>query len=460
MAILDTTPGGVVLPLGTPLGTVLPDLHGTQSVSTGVGVVELAPSAPPRTDGPLISYQDVYETNATISAPIDKISRNAARVPIRLWRRPRDEEGVVQEVHDHAILDLLNEPAPGCGWVETTQWLFHPPLKHGNGLIGKIRGNGADKPPTELFPLDWRYISAYRYPAGRVALWVTTEGTQVRYLKPRELVHVAWDSGQGGLGQIGISPLRKLGAPIAVDDAALRHNFSQLANGVHSGVAFELPPGVDVTPELTKGLRDTLDALAGVDKAGGVPMLLGGAKLVAPGQQTAEEAQIIGVREQSREDVCMVYDTSPVALGLLKDASQRGNVAELLKDFFGNTMPPWFALGANAIKRQLIDVEPEWREERLFVTFDASEFTRGDPLAWAQAQEIEVRSGGITLDERRKANGRQPYRVPGSDEPILSDNNYHPLSQIVSGAVATAAQRASAVVRRAVGRDRQEETNA
>lgn len=449
MALFDLTPSGLMLPtgLGGPGRAAVP-------AAMPPGAVRIAPVTTSRTEGPLISYQEVYEQSAAVGAVVNKIAHNAVRVPVALYRRPAKRDGRRERVHDHRVLDLLEKPQPGSGDVDLKQWLLKPPLMHGNGLLGKYRADGPGTLPTELFPLDWRYLSALAYPGGRVVMWITTEGAQVHHLKPSEVVHVAWYGGSGAIGQIGVSPLQQLAASIAVDDAAQRHNYSQLAEAARPGGVFKLPPDAKATPEVIAELRGTLDYWSGVDKAGGTPILLGGAEWVIPGQQTAEEAQVLGVRRQSREDVCMVYDTSPTVIGLLENATQRGNVAELNKDFFGNTMPPWFALIAGAINRQLIDPEPEWRDERLFVAFDPSEFLRGDALQWAQAQEIRVRSGGLTLDERRIEDGEPPFEVPGSDEPILSDNNLHPLSQIFSGAATTAAQRATAAARRLTGRAR------
>jgi HK97 family phage portal protein len=419
-----TSLGGVLLPAGVSAPT------GSRQVVRSTNGVRRAPTgsrAPAQ--GPLVSYQEIYDTQPIVGAVVNKLTRHGARVPLRVLRRvPGGSRRRGEEVEwDHPLVQLLEQPAPRHGRMSLMQWLLFPLLLHGNALLLPWHAD-PDGPPTELFPLDWKFLAAWRDRGGFVKRWVTTELGEAVNLDVNQVIHLAWWSAAGASGQIGMSPLEQLGVTLRTDDSAQRHTYAQL-NGAHPAGAFELPEGVALTDDVIGALRDTLDTWEGVDAAGGVPILAQGAKW-NPFQPTAQEAALIEVRHLGQEEVCAVYDTSPTVIGLLRDASQRANVAEINRDFFGNTLAAPLELLAEIINVQLIPRYQPWVDEGLFVKPDPSEFLRGDPLQWAQSLNLRVAGGGLTLNERRDLDGEPRYTDPRADEPLIADNNMHPLSML------------------------------
>lgn len=427
---LDFTPGGVLLPSGIQVADVIPGLTGrTPAVRSGRGGVSTAArSARAPEVGPTISYQGIYDTQSVVAAVVNKIARNFARIPWIVERIDPQTLRYTRVEDDHDLVRLLERPAPGFGAMALKLWMAHGLLVEGNALILQHRAD-PDGPPTELYPLDWRHLTAYRPRGGMVDRWITNEAGTSQTLDRDEVLHFAWWSQSSAGGQIGLAPLEQLGTTLQTDDAAERHSYAVLAGGAHPSGAFKLPEGVELTDEVRGALRAVLDSWSGPDAAGGVPVMARGATWDTF-QQTAKDAALIETRHLNLERVCMVYDTSPTVIGILRDATQRGNVAELNRDFYGNTLGPPSALAAEAINVQVIGNYEPWREEGLRVRPDPSEFLRGDPKEWDEIVNGRIRNGRITLNGARALDGEEPYDDPKADEPLIADNNFHPLSQV------------------------------
>lgn len=428
VAFSDVTPGGLALPAGTRIADVLPAVAGRRPAVRGGRGVRTAPGSGRGTlEGPLISYQAIYDTTAVVAAVVNKIAHNFARVPWIVERRGAKRWERVPD--DHALVRLLEQPAPGLGPMALKLWLAFGLLIEGNAVIYQHRAV-TDGPPTELYPLDWRHLIAYRQAGGMVDRWISTELGASKVIDHSEVLHLAWWSQGGAAGQIGLAPLEQLGTTIQSDDAAERHSYAALANGPHWSGAFQLPHDVELTPAIAQDLRTVLDAWEGSpDTHGGTPILARGAEYKTF-QQTAKDAALIETRHANLERVCMVYDTSPTVIGILRAATQRGNVAELNRDFFGNTLTPPLALAAEAVNTQVIGAYEPWRAEGLRVRPDVSEFVRGDPAEWDRIINERIRNGRLPLNEAREMDGTEPYDDPKADEAMVADNNFHPLSQV------------------------------
>ena len=425
----EFTPGGVLLPSGVHIADVIPGLAGrAPATRSGRGGVMRAPrSGRGPQIGPTVSYQRIYDTVSTVGTVVNKIARNFARVPWIVERIDPQTDRYTRVPDDHEFVQLLERPAPGLGAMALKLWMAHGLLVEGNVVILLYRAD-PDGPPTELFPLDWRYLAAYRPTGGLVDRWITTEAGSSRSLDRSDVLHLAWWSQGGAGGQIGLSPLEQLGTTLQLDDAAELHSYAALAGGPNWRGAFELPPEVELTEEVATALRAVLDSWEGAD-ATGVPIMARGAKYQTY-LQTAKDAALIETRHLNLERVCMVYDTSPTVIGVLRDATQRGNVAELNRDFYGNTLGPPLALAAEAINVQVIGGYEPWRDEGLRVRPDVSEFVRGDPAEWDRIVNERIRNGRLTLNGARELDGEAPYEDKKANEPLIADNNFHPLSQV------------------------------
>jgi phage portal protein BeeE len=103
-------------------------------------------------------------------------------------------------------------------------------LIHGNAVVAKVRGPDRRPRRIMLWPLDWARMSAYGQVGGRIEWWSTTQFDNTeRFISVEDTIHFAWPGPDGG--EIGVSPLEKLGVTIRLEDAAQRHQTALFKNG-------------------------------------------------------------------------------------------------------------------------------------------------------------------------------------------------------------------------------------
>ena len=155
-----------------------------------------------------ISYADIYASQPAVGAVVNKLYRTIATLPLKVYQWPVGDRSVngkpahPEEVHDPAntLVALLNNPAPGYGAVSLKEWLALPYFVHGNSLVAKYRGNGALEAPTEIIPLDWRFIQAWARIGQPVLVWGTIQTGLLKWIAPRETIYTAWTSPAGSNG--------------------------------------------------------------------------------------------------------------------------------------------------------------------------------------------------------------------------------------------------------------------
>jgi HK97 family phage portal protein len=391
--------------------------------SNGADAIALAPNA----DGTqrVISYGDLYQGQPIVFALVNKLARHISTLPLKVYRRRPDGERERVTDPDHPLVRLLHRPTDRYSAVHLKQWLAMPLLVHGNAVIAKFRGNGPTEPPTELLPMDWRYLSAYAPRGGPIEAWVTHETDEWRALPATETIHAAWIA--TGQRDLGVSPLQALGTTIRLDDAARRYQTSNFQNASRPGGFITLPQDVTLSPEDKQALRAGVEAMhKGVDNHFRIALLTGGAQWQAA-SFTAQEAELIQTRMISREEACIAYDVAPPVIGDLTHGTY-SNVDAARQEFYRTTLRPWLTMLEETLHAHLIAPEAQW--DGLFVEFDMAEQLKGSPLEQAQALKLEVESGGLTLNERRQIMNRAPVEGDNADQLLVPVNNLAPADGI------------------------------
>lgn len=364
-----------------------------------------------------LSYSEIYETQPIVAAAVNKLVHQIATLPLKTYRRKGGGER--ERVRGEGPDTVLNRPAPRRSPTDLKQWIAWPMHVQGNGLLAKYRGEPGG-PPTELLPLDWRYISAYARPGGPVEVWETTQLGSAQRIAVEETVHFAWFVPGG----IGVSPLKQLGVTVRREDAAQRYQESSFANAARPGLAVVLPPDARADGDLRDEIREEVDVkYGGVDKAFRT-LVLGGGADVKPVTQTAVEVELSRTRQVSREEVGMVYDVPGPLIGDLTHGTY-SNVTELHRMLYKTILRPTLTMIEETIQAQLIDPEPDW--QGYFVEFDLGEQLKGDPLAVAQQIQTEISSGTLTPNEGRDIQNRARSTNPAADELYMPINNLRPL---------------------------------
>lgn len=370
--------------------------------------------------GGVISYQRLYETQPWVASAVNLLNLQSLRLPLKSYRML--DGGERERIRNEPLPELLNRPWPRCAAAQLKQKIIFGLAVHGNALFWKYR-RGQDT-PSQLIPLDWRYVVPHYTDdihAGPVAYWETTQTGEPRYLAPDDVVHFAFE---GGNGQIGVSPLQQLGVTLRTEDAAQRYQSASFDNGVRPATGYVVPGDVQMTAEERGELRQELKAQhEGVDNAFRIALLTGGGKLETY-SHTAVEAELIEQRKLNREEVAAVYHCPPPLIGIYDHATY-SNIESLLRSFFGMTLGPYATLIEETLGAQLITEELGW--ESLFVEFDFAEVLKGETLKEIVALQTAIASGFLTLNEARQVRNMSRSDLPGMDAFYLPMNNLQPV---------------------------------
>lgn len=432
-ALLD---GSSLLTTGTPTATYsspTPANSGTTIiVQPNGGRIELTEH---NSEARFMAYADAWASQAPVAAVIEKMRRRIAILPRKVYQHApgnrvvsmptvgskpaRTQKALPDEICDpgNSLCDLIWHPLPGYGEMSLAEWQYLSLFVNGGSLLAKYRGNGPLEVPTELLPLDWRFLQAWARMGQPVILWATVQTGQWKWLLPTEALFTSWTTVAGAHGAwLCTSPLEQLGVTVKIDEAAQRYAAAFFKNAARPSVVFTLPPEVPVAkvPELTARAEEKFnESYGGVDQAFR-SMVIGGGAAVQPWGATAAEAQMVETRQQDFRETCAVFDMPFDAMFGMQAATPEGE-AQVWKAV-GN----WARLGDDRFNAQVVNTEPEWVSERYFVKTDLSEVLFGDPLVLSDKMIAEVESGIRTRNEARAALGLPPRDDPGADELIYN----------------------------------------
>ena len=290
-------------------------------------------------------------------------------------------------------------------------------LLHGNGVLAKSRDERFG-PPTRLWPLDWRHLTAHARKGGPIEYWATTQFDERATVEADDVVHFRWEPPDG---QIGVSPLQQLGVTVRIERAAQRYQEGYLENSARLPGALELPQGVTLEPDERDQMRADFLRLHGGGPNAGLPAILpDGVEYKELAGANAHEADLINQRKLTREEIGAVYKVPQPLLGIL-DRATYSNIAELHRMLYTTVLGPWLTLIEETIQAQLIDPEPAF--SGLFVEFDLAEVLKGDKTKEIAALKLAVGMGLMTLNEARQVQNLPRYDLDWADKPLIPANN-------------------------------------
>jgi len=416
VAVIVTPGDKLVLRNGSPTGFSRPSLP-YNLFFNGRGSVGIA--------GGSLSYQDIYEQQVWVYTTVNKLARQIARLPLKVYRRRDDGER--ERLRDHPLAVLLSKPMERRGAIWLKQKIAYPALINGNATFLKITEQGAGATVVGLMSLDWRWMNPILTEDGRLLAWqIELQDPSVpRFLSPDAVLHFAWDT---GVGDIGASPLKALARTIRIEDSSQRYQSSSFENGVRHSAVYALPEGADLDADEREEMRQSVQATqGGVDKAFGLAIAYGGGT-ITPLSHTAVEAELIEQRKLNREEVAAAYDVPPVLIGILDNATY-SNVAEMHRMLYGMVLGPWLNLIEDTIQAQLIDSYRPWAVENLYVEFELAEVLKSDTLKEVQAIREGIATGILTPNEGREIRNMPRSRQEGMDDFYLPGNNLSPVGE-------------------------------
>ena len=374
------------------------------------------------------NYSDLvkegYSSNAIVYRCINEIANASSRVDLNLFRGR-------QEVEEHEILKLLENPNPTQGKVEFLVSVISYLLISGNSYI--LRSGPENKEPTELYPLrpdrikiepSTRSIpAAYNYVVGgqtqnRYEIDQATGDSQVKQIK---LFNPSDD-------YYGLSPIQTASIDIDSYNLANKHNVNLLSNGARPSGAVIFNPKDDSggSMQLSDVQRNQLvndinQRFSGVNNAG-KPMLLEGDFDWKEMGLSPKEMDFLEFKNMSAKDIALIFGVPSQLIGI-KDTQTYSNFSEAKLALYNETIIPLLDRLQSDLNEWLT---PQFGSD-LYLKFDYDSI----PAIAEQRKRVfesvigGVQNGILTRNEARHQLGFDS--IKGADE-LLVPSNLMPLS--------------------------------
>lgn len=338
--------------------------------------------------GPTVNER-MAENFATVTACVGAISSALGMAPAYVYRRQGNAR---VEVPDHPVRRLIT-PDLIEAHVATA-------LLAGNAIIEIERQGGT---VAGLRHLPWAWVSPMLAPSGRLVFDVTEQtglygaNGRTRRLLADDVVHLKDRSDDGILGRSRLSR-----SPDTIATALQVNEFARsfLANGAQPSGAITSDQAIG--GEQLEALRSQFDQRhAGGGNAGRVLVLSDGLKFL-PFQISPEDAELLGSRKFSVEEICRLFQVPPP---LVQDYSHNTFTnSDTAGRWFGQfTLGPWARKIEASFTRALFS-----EGSGLEIELDLSSFLRGDPQTRWASHKIAVDAGILDPDEVREIEGFNP----------------------------------------------------
>jgi len=343
---------------------------------------------------------DVTAASALRSTPVwaavNLIAGTIGSLPLILYRETAGGKGK-EEATDLPLYDLLRwQPNK----YQTAIELFEMGQGHlclrGNAFF-RLETNRADE-LTAIVPLHPDKMKLKLLSDG-VIEYHYDEGTgRPRVFSSEEILHV---KGLSSDGLIGYSPIAFGAGPVALGFAA-EHYGSRFFHNSATPSGILSHPG-KLKPESRSNIKKSWQAAHGAGKQHSVALLEEGLSWTAL-SVSPEEAQFLETRKFQAEEVARIFNVPPHLLMLL-DRSTFSNVVEANKSYGTMCIRPWAVRWEQAIRKSILE---RFIEASTSVEFDMDALLRPDTMARAQANQILLQNGALSIDEWRARENLNP----------------------------------------------------
>jgi len=353
--------------------------------------------------------EEGYRKNVIAYRAITLVTRAAASVPWRLFRRERRTLGALTE---HALLDLLRRPNPMMAQSEFIEAVTGYFLIAGNSFIEAVAGETGAR---ELWPLRPDRVKVIAGATGLPQGYVFSVGGAER----------RWDAdpltGRSPVLHLrsfnplddwyGMSPIEAAAYAIDQRNESDKWNMALLQNGARPSGAMVYEPKGGAAANLSDAqfarLKDEIAQQYGGARNAGRPMLLDGGLIWQEMSLSPKDMDFLESRNSASRDVAQAFGVPPQLLGIPGDntysnyqearlALWEDTVVPLLRhvrDEFNGWLAPMF--GEDLVLDMDLDEVPALalRREKIWQRLRAADF--------------------LTVNEKRRAAGFAP--ISGGD---------------------------------------------
>lgn len=363
-----------------------------------------------------------YRNNIYVYSCVKKIAQSCAGIPWLLYKKPTTKNGKIEEIENHPLLDLWNNPNPMQSREQFVENAIAYLMIAGNSYIEQIKLNNL---PKEIYTLrpdrmviipgdSKRYVKGYVYVVGNDK--ATFQAEDILHLLMFDPLN-DW---------LGMSPLYAASQSLDQNNASRAWNVSLLQNGGQ-------PSGVLKTHPQTKSLTDQQfnrltkkwqERYSGADSAG-LPIILEGGLDWQSLSMTAQDMAWVEGIKMSAKEIAIAYGVPPELLG---DTSNKtyNNYKEARKAFYEETILPlmdWFRGEINGFLTDQYD-------ENLYLDYDKDGIEALQEDREALWQRID-NSTELTINEKRLAKGYEEIPENEGGNAILVDSRKMPLTSLL-----------------------------
>ena len=355
-----------------------------------------------------IPYSQIYQTNPWLWAVVQLKARSFSRMPPKVFVRDR-ESGLdlrAREGRGRQLEDRLRRPGMGVSWQARQKATMIDYQVHGNCLWA-IQSNGSGITGFELVP--WSRVEVKHNDSGDV---VYREKASVdlsgasggREFAMADVIHFGWGENPEGLANC--SPIGSLQATLALFDSVYQQILNFFQNGARPSGHFKIPE--TTTPAQLTAINTTLKAaMSGAKNAGKILVSPGDFQPITVGP---DQAKIIELARQSREEICGVFGVAPPLVGILEKAIF-SNVKELRNFTMRDTVGPDVEAIAGSVSTQVAYKRPTY--SNVIVEFEAAAQLKPDLESVVDTIPNQLRVQ--TPNELRRKFNMAPLDDPAAD---------------------------------------------
>ncbi len=299
-----------------------------------------------------------YIKNVIAHRCINMIASGAASVP---WALHRIEGGFRQQVAEHPVLNLLNNPNPCSSGAEFFEAIYSNKLISGNGYIQAIKPDG--EVPMELFALRPDRIAViagkgcvpegYRYTVGEKHRDFRVD----RITGKSDILHIK--SFHPLDDWYGLSAIEAAAYSIDQHNQAGQWNQALLQNGARPSGALIVKGGENgeggfLDESQYNRIKEQLDDTHSGPANAGRPILLEGGLDWKEMSLSPKDMDFINSKNSSARDIALAFGVPPQLLGIPGDNTY-SNMAEARLSLWEQTIMPMINSMAGALNGWLVD---------------------------------------------------------------------------------------------------------
>jgi HK97 family phage portal protein len=215
-------------------------------------------------------------------------------------------------------------------------------------------------------------------------------------------------------GLVGLSPVRQCRVALGLSSTLAEHAARFFENDARpSGIVRLGQSGAEANQASLKNLRESWDSKhRGVSNAHRVAIVSGEVDFV-PVAMPLEDAQFLGQRELSAQEVCRIFRVPPWIVGARDGGSLTySNVEQQSLHFVTYSLRPWLVL-----IEQALSADRDLFTGPAYCQFLMDALLRGDSATRADVYTKALAGGWMTVNEVRRLEDMEP--LPEATTPVV-----------------------------------------